>query len=131
MQQGEEQTLESLKLKIVKYILDINIYIGRKLVYLLSRYEADAYAEENEKLDLRGISTRIKNVLLHDQEIIDKRWDECQKCEFLLKPTNNCKKCGCFMAVKSKIATASCPIGKWNAEFDFIKGRKVVANPAQ
>ena len=120
-----------MKYKLIKYMLDANIYIGRKLVYLLSKYEANIYAEKNEKLDLRGISSRIKNVLLHAQDIIDKRWDECQKCEFLLKPTNNCKKCGCFMAVKTRVATASCPIGKWNAEFDFIKGRKVAPHPAQ
>ena len=116
--------------KIVKYILDINVYFGRKLVHLLSKYEADKWAEKNEKFDLRGISNRIKSVLLHDQNIIDKRWDECQKCEFLFKPTNNCKKCGCFMQKKVKISTASCPIGKWNAEFDFIKGRKVAPHPA-
>ena len=129
MQQGEELILDSVKYKIVKYILDINVLIGKKLVYLLSKYEADTYAEKNESLDLRTIPNRIKNVLLHDQDIIDKRWSECEKCEFLFKPTNNCKKCGCFMKVKTKIATASCPIGKWEKEYDFIKGTKV-AHPA-
>ena len=130
MQQGEEQTLELVKYRIVKYLLDINIKIGRKLVYLLSKYEADRYAEKNEKFDLRTIPQRIKNVLLHDQDIIDKRWAECEKCEFLFKPTGSCKKCGCFMNTKTKIATAACPIGKWDKEYDFMKGRKVVANPS-
>ena len=128
MLQGEEQTLESVKYKVVKFFLDINIVIGRKLVYLLSKYEADTYAENNEKLDLRTIPQRIKAILLYDQEIIDKRWDECQKCEFLFKPTGSCKKCGCFMKVKTKVAHASCPVGKWGAE--SIKGDKVVAQPA-
>ena len=128
MLQGEEQTLESVKYKVVKFFLDINIVIGRKLVYLLSKYEADTYAENNEKLDLRTIPQRIKAILLYDQEIIDKRWSECKKCEFLFKPTGSCKKCGCFMKVKTKVAHASCPVGKWGAE--SIKGDKVVAQPA-
>ena len=125
MQQEEEQTLELVKYKIIKYLLKLNIKIGRKLTFLLARYEADEYAVKNENFDLRTIPSRIKNVMLHDQDIIDKRWDECQKCEFLLKPTNNCTKCGCFMKVKTKVATARCPVGKWEREFDFIKGRKV------
>ena len=122
--------MELVKYKIIKYLLKLNIKIGRKLTFLLARYEADEYAVKNENFDLRTIPSRIKNVMLHDQDIIDKRWDECQKCEFLLKPTNNCKKCGCFMKVKTKVATASCPIGKWGKEYDFIKGKKVVAHPA-
>ena len=119
-----------MKYKIIKFLLKLNIKIGQKLLYIQGSYEADRYAEENEKLDLRGVSKRIKNVLLHDQDIIDKRWDECQKCEFLFKPTGSCKKCGCFMQVKTKNSTASCPIGKWGKEYNFIKGEKVVANPA-
>ena len=122
--------MKVLKYKIIKYLLELNIKIGRKLLYMQGSYEADRYAEENENLDLRGVSKRIKNVLLHDQDIIDKRWNECQKCEFLFKPTGNCKKCGCFMKVKTKISTASCPINKWGKEYNFIKGKKVVANPA-
>ncbi len=100
------------------------------LVRALAEVEVDEYAKKNDKIDLRTISNRFKNIMLHDQEIIDKRWAECQKCEFLFKPTGNCKKCGCFMKVKTRVATASCPIGKWEKEYDFVKGEKVVANPA-
>ena len=117
-----------VKYKVVKFFLDINIAIGKKLVYLISKYEADSYAEKNEQLDLRTIPQRIKNILIHDQDIIDKRWAECEKCEFLFKPTSSCKKCGCFMKVKTKVAHASCPVGKWGKE--SIEGDKVVVNPA-
>jgi len=41
------------------------------------------------------------------------RWSLCQSCEYLFKPTGTCKKCGCFMKVKTKLAKAKCPIGKW------------------
>ena len=100
------------------------------LVRALAEVEVDEYAKKNDKIDLRAISNRFKNIMLHDQAAIDKRWAECEKCEFLIKPTNNCKKCGCFMKVKTRVATASCPIGKWEKEYDFVKGEKVVANPA-
>ena len=28
-------------------------------------------------------------------------------------PTGNCKKCGCFVDLKTEYAEESCPIGKW------------------
>ena len=48
-----------------------------------------------------------------DAEIASARLDVCNGCEFLLKKTNTCKKCGCFMTLKVKLENASCPIGKW------------------
>ena len=117
--------MESVKYKFIELLLHINVTIGKKLTLLLAKYEADEYAEKNEKMDLRGISNRMKNVLIHDQDIIDKRFAECQGCEHFVKPTSQCKKCGCFMKVKTRIATAACPIGKWEKEFEFIKGKKV------
>tara|TARA_Y100001963_G_C6462933_1_gene301015 strand:- start:148 stop:516 length:369 start_codon:yes stop_codon:yes gene_type:complete len=118
--------LDLIKLKVVQLILKGLKKITLKLLYLQAKYEADDYAIKNKTIDLRGISDRIKSVLLHDQSIIDKRWDECSSCEYLIKATNQCKKCGCFMKVKTKISTARCPIGKWEKEFDFIKGRDVI-----
>ena len=79
---------------------------------------------ELPKFDLRKMSNKVKNILIYDEDIINERWDLCKGCEFLL-PTNNCKKCGCFMKLKTRVATASCPIGKWEKEYEFIKGRKV------
>ena len=79
---------------------------------------------ESPKFDLRKLSKRIKNVLIYDEDIINKRWDLCKGCEFLLF-TSNCKKCGCFMKAKVRVATAKCPVGKWDKEYDFIKGKKV------
>lgn len=45
-----------------------------------------------------------------------KRWEICQACEFLYKPTHTCKKCGCFMVVKTNLKRVKCPIGKWGPE---------------
>ena len=112
----------------LKFLLKLNIKIGQKLTYLIARYEARNEIEEvikTGKFDMRNISDRFKNVIIHDEDIVNKRWDICKGCEFLLKPTNTCKKCGCFMNVKTHIATSSCPIGKWGKEYEFIKGQAV------
>ena len=119
-----------LKLKIVNFLIKINIAIGIKLVFYQAKFNAHKDVEnlikiEQNKFDLRNMSEKLKNVILHDQDIIDKRWAECEKCEFLVKTTNQCKKCGCFMKAKTKIATVGCPIGKWGKEYDFFEGKKV------
>ena len=44
----------------------------------------------------------------------DERIEICRGCPELIKLTFQCKKCGCFMKEKSKLADASCPIGKWD-----------------
>ena len=85
--------MESVKYNVISFLLRLNIKIGRKLSYLLAKYEADEYAVKNEKIDLRSIPKRIKNVLLHDQEIIDKRFSMCQDCEHFIKPTSQCNEC--------------------------------------
>ena len=39
----------------------------------------------------------------------------CESCDNLDKESYRCSSCGCFMKTKTQLATASCPIGKWNA----------------
>jgi uncharacterized paraquat-inducible protein A len=56
------------------------------------------------------INPYIENV---SDEVYNKRMDICKSCEFLFKPTSQCKKCGCLMHLKSKLPNATCPIGKW------------------
>ena len=116
-----------MTLVFLKFLLKINIFIGRRIAFLVAKYEAEGEVQEvvkKQKFDLRGMSDRLKNVMLHDQDIIDKRWDICKGCEFLTEK-NRWEKCGCFMKVKTRVATASCPIGKWEKEYKFIEGKKV------
>jgi len=42
-----------------------------------------------------------------------KRIDICEACPSLFKATKQCKECGCFMNLKTKLTQAVCPIGKW------------------
>lgn len=50
-----------------------------------------------------------------DDETAENRMETCLNCEFLIKLTKTCKKCGCFMQAKTKLADAYCPVGKWGA----------------
>lgn len=36
----------------------------------------------------------------------------CQTCPELTT-LNRCQKCGCFMAIKTRLRGAHCPLGKW------------------
>lgn len=48
-------------------------------------------------------------------EVGFQRFSMCQGCEFFEKEASRCTKCGCFMKTKTQLASASCPVGKWNA----------------
>jgi hypothetical protein len=50
------------------------------------------------------------------EEVADARMNICKGCEFLIKFTKQCKKCGCFMNFKTLAAESECPIGKWKKE---------------
>lgn len=46
-----------------------------------------------------------------DKNFANKRMQICAECEHL--KTGRCTKCGCYMLAKTKLATATCPEGKW------------------
>jgi len=47
------------------------------------------------------------------EQEFNRRMDICRSCEFFRSKTETCKKCGCFMKLKTKLERAHCPIGKW------------------
>lgn len=47
------------------------------------------------------------------KEFQEERMNVCLGCEHLIKLTSQCKKCGCFMEMKTKLEAAKCPLGKW------------------
>lgn len=49
------------------------------------------------------------------EEIKEMRMDACTNCEFFVKLTKQCTKCGCHMPWKTGLPHASCPVGKWDA----------------
>ena len=46
-------------------------------------------------------------------DIAKKRLQICLKCPYLLKRTGSCKKCGCFVNIKTQYADQSCKLEKW------------------
>jgi hypothetical protein len=48
-----------------------------------------------------------------EDDLAKERLAICKACPELIKLTTQCKKCGCFMAAKTKLKQAVCPIGKW------------------
>ena len=101
------------KLLFVEWILEVLRAISIYFLNIKARIEVDEFAETNDTLDMRTAPPTVRNNIIHDQEVLDMRWDLCKGCEFL-NESNKCEKCGCFMKVKHKLAQASCPIGKWD-----------------
>jgi hypothetical protein len=52
-------------------------------------------------------------VELVPNEIAEERMSICNSCEHLFAITSQCKKCACFVKVKTKLAAVACPIKKW------------------
>jgi len=48
-----------------------------------------------------------------DETVSNKRYEICESCPRFFKITKQCKECGCFMAIKTKLKEAVCPLGKW------------------
>ena len=45
--------------------------------------------------------------------VIESRLNICSGCEFFKKNGARCKKCHCFMKLKTELLHAKCPIHKW------------------
>lgn len=63
---------------------------------------------ETRPWDLLNIKTDFVS-----EKISSERYNICKQCPEFFDLTKQCKKCGCFMAGKTKIEDATCPIGKW------------------
>jgi len=72
----------------------------------------NAWEEYKAKNTVTPIDLLNKNNYIENLES-KKRMDICLGCEHLIKLTHQCKECGCFMNLKTKLKEARCPIGKW------------------
>ena len=68
------------------------------------------YKQKNGVTPLDLINPNSKHA---DSELHDSRYSICLSCPELIKMTKQCKQCGCFMNIKTKLLDAKCPIGKW------------------
>jgi hypothetical protein len=53
------------------------------------------------------------NPLNVSDEEVNRRKSICNECSFFNKAQERCSKCGCYMAIKTYLKSATCPIGKW------------------
>lgn len=68
------------------------------------------YKEKNGSTPLDLLNPKIKPA---EEVLANDRYNLCLKCPELISVTKQCKKCGCFMALKTKIDSSKCPLGKW------------------
>ena len=68
------------------------------------------YKEKNGVTPLDLLNPRVKR---SSEELANTRMSICNACPELTKLSGQCKKCGCFMAAKTKLESAICPLSKW------------------
>lgn len=77
--------------------------------------------EQREPRDGTGLVAMLKAVPKvatamiepYDAALADKRMEICKTCEHW--DGKRCGKCGCFTALKVRLKSQSCPVGKWQA----------------
>ena len=116
--------LQQVKLLIVEWLLELFRAFCIKLLKFKAKIEIDNYSVNNKNIDLRTAPAIIKNNIIHDQKILDMRWEICKSCEFLTE-ANRCTKCGCFMKSKINFTIASCPVNKWGKYKGEVSGTTV------
>ena len=57
-----------------------------------------------------------------DKKLGKYRQSICNKCEHRRKIVNQCKLCGCFLFLKTKLLYSECPIGKWKSPMNSWVG---------
>lgn len=55
----------------------------------------------------------MKKLITTDKEQ-KKRIETCKLCEFYNPISRRCRKCGCFMQIKTRLRLANCPMGFWD-----------------
>ena len=115
-----EPILASVRFKIIQFTLQVLKKITLKFLYWQAKYEVEVNIAEEWKVDLSRISDKIKSLLVTDKSILKDRHDKCDSCENYVKSMGRCRKCGCFMKLKTRMALASCPIGKWNKAYEKV-----------
>ena len=67
----------------LEWLLEVNLFIGKKISRSLAVEEVNEYAENNDSIDMRTAPDRVKRNVIHDEDVLKMRWDLCSGCEFL------------------------------------------------
>lgn len=71
-------------------------------------------AKDVSNTAINAIRMAIKTgEILAQDDVIKRRITICNSNECGYKRGVKCQKCGCFLSLKTAVAAATCPIGKW------------------
>lgn len=70
-------------------------------------------SRDDEKKDVVFLDLFDPRQPRSDRELIEARLAICNECPWLDKRLVKCRKCGCFMKLKSTLKQAHCPLDKW------------------
>jgi hypothetical protein len=88
---------------------DQSIFVeNTSILYVYDKYE-EGIQDKDDVTPLDLLSSKNYTT----KKIRNERFDICKECPKLFKPTKTCKECGCFMAMKTWLSDATCPINKW------------------
>lgn len=76
----------------------------------MSKSKWQEYKEKNGVTPLDLLNPRTKYA---SEGLAISRMVICRDCPELITKTVQCKQCGCFMSMKTKMEAAKCPLGKW------------------
>ncbi len=76
---------------------------------------------------LRSLSRISRSALgrqrvIASKDVLDGRIDRCITCAMFEASSRQCRKCTCFVDVKTLFAPESCPLKKWGPQTFFSKG---------
>lgn len=98
----------------------------RRLTMEQSRFQGHLHREIEKEPSLAAKATTLTSSLAHwaakgfkvvEPEQFQARLDICKGCEYwdskAMFGTGKCRKCGCSTQAKLRLATSTCPVGKW------------------
>jgi hypothetical protein len=69
--------------------------------------------ESDDQRDVKPWDLLNPNSPRSPEELAAYRLEICKGCPWFRKNSQTCRKCGCFMKLKTTLAHAKCPEGKW------------------
>ena len=95
-----------------KYNKLLHIYFITKC-YIYSSIGDIGYNRYMSEDDVKPWDLLNPNSPRSQEELVAYRLEICRGCPFFRQRSQTCKKCGCFMTLKTTLKNAKCPIDKW------------------
>ena len=77
-----------------------------------------------KRIPRQNTSNKIKEIknatkdIFNNKRVTEKQYKNrlktCNDCIYLMRTTQMCRVCGCFMKVKASLPSSTCPLNKWS-----------------